>query len=166
LRTLVGDIGLTHGAFYAHFPSRSDLIVQSIEDALQKTFDHLRQVIAEVAPEKRLEAFVNEYLSTQHRNVSERGCAVAALVSEAAREGEEVRRAMINGINRGATLVGEILPPGGSKKARFVRGRTIFAGMMGALQLARVASGAEAEAILSDARDAAVAAGHRRWPAA
>jgi TetR/AcrR family transcriptional regulator, transcriptional repressor for nem operon len=74
--------GLTHGAFYAHFPSKEALEAEAVECALAQS-DH-RVDAAEGSNPKR--AFLDGYLSAAHRDHPGSGCAIAALGPEIARD--------------------------------------------------------------------------------
>ena len=76
--------GLTHGAFYAHFPSKDALLAEAVECALAQ-LDRLIDVrTAEESDPKR--AFLDSYLSAAHRDHPGSGCAIAALGPEIARD--------------------------------------------------------------------------------
>jgi TetR/AcrR family transcriptional repressor of nem operon len=76
--------GLTHGAFYAHFPSKEALQAEAVECALAQS-DHLIDALtAEGNDPKR--AFLDSYLSAAHRDHPGSGCAIAALGPEIARD--------------------------------------------------------------------------------
>ena len=46
LRTIMTDAGLTHGAFYAHFKSRTALVAEALRFALDQTRERLERVAA------------------------------------------------------------------------------------------------------------------------
>jgi TetR/AcrR family transcriptional regulator, transcriptional repressor for nem operon len=78
--------GLTHGAFYAHFESKNALI----EAAFHAALDHREAWFKSAAkhpPEDRLSHLATSYLSENHRDTPEKGCAFAALAREFAQEG-------------------------------------------------------------------------------
>src|SRR5207248_7505997 len=79
--TLMGDAGLTNGAFYAHFASKEDLVATAVADQLGVQRERYAQ-----APDRRgVEQLVREYLSTAHRDDREHGCPSAALLDEIGR---------------------------------------------------------------------------------
>ena len=83
--------GLTHGAFYAHFADKNQLI----EAAFQEAFDHRENWIGSARkrpPEERLSHLLNTYLTPKHRDAPEQGCAFAALAREFAQAGGEFPR--------------------------------------------------------------------------
>src|SRR5215470_8334802 len=75
--------GLTHGGFYGHFKDREDLIAQAVVQAARDSM---------LAGDKPGIEALRSYLSTDHALHPERGCVVAALGGEAARQKGPVRR--------------------------------------------------------------------------
>src|SRR5918994_933147 len=65
IATLVGDVGLTNGAFYGHFRSKDDLVASVVA---QQLADQVGVVSALPAGPESLEAFIREYLSPAHRD--------------------------------------------------------------------------------------------------
>jgi TetR/AcrR family transcriptional repressor of nem operon len=76
--------GLTHGAFYAHFPSKEALEAEAVECALTQSDRRVDALTAEGSDPKR--AFLDRYLSAAHRDDPGSGCAIAALGPEIARD--------------------------------------------------------------------------------
>lgn len=107
---LMQGAGLTHGGFYGHFESRAQLITEALRRALDDT--HRRQAELEASTGAlTFERRVRGYLSPRHRDALRDGCAVAALVSDAARA-EDAPRAVMNDsleifINQTARQLGE-----------------------------------------------------------
>ena len=81
--------GLTHGGFYKHFGSRDDLIAEATEKALADSDRFLHRLTDDA--KDPLAAFVDWYLSPQHRAEPGAGCAVAALGDDVRRGDERVR---------------------------------------------------------------------------
>jgi TetR/AcrR family transcriptional repressor of nem operon len=91
IAALMSEAGLTHGGFYRHFGSRDELIAKAVEAALDRNpYQNVEN------PSERgtgsLDAVIDTYLSPEHRDNPETGCAVAALASDVAR-GDETARA-------------------------------------------------------------------------
>lgn len=91
--TLMRSAKLTHGAFYAHFASRSDLLAHALERALVDG-----RAASKAANESQRgashQAFVRGYLSRSHRDSRKEGCAIAALASDVARADQGPREVM------------------------------------------------------------------------
>jgi len=94
IATLVGDAGLTNGAFYGHFASKDDLIASVVTDQLT---DQLARVEALETGLPSVESFVREYLSPEHRDDPGHGCPSAALLDEVPRQDVATREAYTAG---------------------------------------------------------------------
>lgn len=89
LRDLMADAGLSHGAFYAHFPSKEALFGEACTEAMQGTRARLLAQAASASPHQALEALVGHYLHPLHVAHPEMGCCLPALGGEAPRLGAE-----------------------------------------------------------------------------
>src|SRR3954468_1123344 len=80
--------GLTHGGFYAHFPSRDVLLAEALDRARQDSQARLKRSIAkgEARGLSPFRSLVESYLSERHLKEPESGCPVAALASEMPRQ--------------------------------------------------------------------------------
>lgn len=87
---LMAAAGFTQGGFYKHFESKADLMAQASACGLAES--------AARTAGASTEAFVNLYLSREHRDQRATGCTLAALCSDAARKEDEVRAAFAAGI--------------------------------------------------------------------
>jgi TetR/AcrR family transcriptional regulator, transcriptional repressor for nem operon len=81
---IMQSAGLTHGAFYAHFDSKSALAADALARAFAQSDDHIYVATADKADPKQ--AFLDSYLSRKHREHTGAGCAIAALGPEIARD--------------------------------------------------------------------------------
>ena len=91
---LMRSVELTHGGFYNHFESRSDLLAQALERALA---EGRKSSLAGVDPDgapRSFEASVRSFVSRAHRDSRATGCAIAALASDVARADESSRGVM------------------------------------------------------------------------
>lgn len=82
---VMADAGLTHGAFYAHFAGKEELLCTALAHALT---DQRKTWLGRPRPEswaERLKRLAGRYLTPAHRRDLARSCAFAALGSEAAR---------------------------------------------------------------------------------
>src|ERR1043165_8458198 len=90
---IMKEAGLTHGGFYAHFESREGMMAEAADRARGAGMGLLARVAAGAPPTKALEAVLRAYLSKEHVEGAETGCAIAALGSEMPRQAPKVRRA-------------------------------------------------------------------------
>ena len=128
-------VGLTHGGFYAHFPSREALLAEALERAGEDSHARLTHSVEGAATQGStpLRALVESYLSERHLHSPETGCPVAALASEMPRQGYVVREAASARVRSLIATVEAVLPAGRAK----ADAAAIAAQLVGALQIAR-----------------------------
>ncbi|HEX3350345.1 MAG TPA: TetR family transcriptional regulator [Acetobacteraceae bacterium] len=92
--------GLTHGAFYGHYASKSALAAASTAEALQRSADTWRRRAQRVRSSggDAVAALIDSYLTERHRDMPESGCALAALGPELVRAAPELRVALEHGV--------------------------------------------------------------------
>ena len=147
------EAGLTHGGFYAHFPSRDALLAAAMERAGQDGAARMSHGMAARRAEgaSPLRAWVETYLSDAHLTGCERGCPVAALASEIPRQSEDVREAAASRVQRLLEAVQQVLPADAGEHAA----AAVLSTLVGALQLARaLGDNPRGRAVLSSARQA------------
>ncbi|MFO6418654.1 TetR/AcrR family transcriptional regulator [Hylemonella sp. W303a] len=127
--------GLTHGGFYAHFASREVLIAEALERAGRDAHARMQEALdrGQAQGFSRFRTLVENYLSEQHLNAPEYGCAVAALASEMPRQADAVREAAVARVRDLVADVRDALPVGHADDAASV----IASQLIGALQIAR-----------------------------
>ncbi|WP_338698757.1 helix-turn-helix domain-containing protein [Bradyrhizobium sp. 26S5] len=81
------EAGLTHGAFYGHFPSKEALVAEAVGQALPPAPDTAR-------PRRSAAEFANGYLSVKHRDNRATSCLFSSLGTEAARGSAGLRQKM------------------------------------------------------------------------
>lgn len=133
--TLMRAAGLTHGGFYKQFKSKDDLIAQATQVALDQTSDRLASMAKN--DNHPFEAVVRSYLSEMHRNAVGEGCALAALGSDGARHGPEVRQVMQDGIEHYLSTLERAVEAENVEAARDKAISTLST-LVGALILSRV----------------------------
>jgi TetR/AcrR family transcriptional repressor of nem operon len=149
---IMKEAGLTHGAFYAHFPSREAMLAEAADRAGAEVVAASVKVAASAPKRQALPVLVRAYLSKAHVENAEMGCPVAALGSEMPRQASEVRRAATCRIKEMIDVVSRQSPDWGQPGAH-ERALATVATMVGALMLARAVD----EPALADAiREAAV----------
>ena len=134
---IMKEAGLTHGGFYAHFDSREGMLAEAADRAGADTVAMMTRVAAAAPPRsRRCEAMLRAYLSKEHVEGVETGCAVAALGSEMPRQAPRVRRAATRRIKEMIDLVARQSPDWGQPGAH-ERALVTVATALGALVLAR-----------------------------
>ena len=133
---IMKDAGLTHGGFYAHFPSREAMLAEAADRAGSESVAMMERIAATSPPPRALQAMMEAYLSKAHLEAVETGCPAAALGSEMPRQAPEVRRAATRRIKEMIDLVGRQSPDWGQPGAH-ERALVTVATMVGTLLLAR-----------------------------
>ena len=146
------EAGLTHGGFYAHFPSREEMIVGALDHAGKQSSANLRKTMA--AAQKKsaspFRALIEAYLSVGHMAAPETGCVVAALGSEMPRQSDAVCQAAGERVRSLIRTVESALPAGVAKS----EAPHIASAMVGGLQLARALGGTAGKELLAANRQA------------
>lgn len=127
--------GLTHGGFYAQFPSKEHLMAEAATCASEETDNQWRETLERTRQES-LSGFAEFYLSADHRDHPAIGCVVSTLGVDVARQGALVRTAFTNSVKRIFGLL-ESLVPDRVQKARRSKAIASFAAMVGGVVLAR-----------------------------
>jgi AcrR family transcriptional regulator len=133
---IMKEAGLTHGGFYAHFPSREAMLAEAADRAGAEAVSMAASIAAAVPPGSALQTMLSAYLSKDHLNGTETGCPIAALGSEMPRQAAEVRRAATRRIKEMIDLVARQSPDWGKPEAH-EQALVIVASMVGTLILAR-----------------------------
>jgi TetR/AcrR family transcriptional repressor of nem operon len=123
--------GLTHGVFYNHFSSKAALCAEVVAQMIGETAQYVK-----ASPDRR--ARVEAYLSAGHVENRARGCPLAALSGDVAREGRKVRGAFAQALSDLIDVLAHQEPIGGAAaRERAIVG---MATRVGALALARAAA--------------------------
>ena len=145
------EAGLTHGGFYAHFPSRDAMLREALERAGR---DSARRMAAALAARPAratsgFKAFVDQYLSSEHVHGLGGGCPVAALAGELPRQSAALCEAGAACVRELISAVRGVLPVGAERGAAQV----VASQLVGAVQLGRtLGDWPEAHAVLAAAR--------------
>lgn len=153
IEEIMARAGLTHGAFYAHFSSKDDLVGSALEHASGQTVETLSAAAGDMRGERQFRAAIDAYLSAAHAAHPEGGCPVAALGPEISRSDEGARRQLARGIQDRLQWMRRLLP---SWRARSREQEDQVVGslacMIGGVILARAVGGKQADAILGSCR--------------
>lgn len=135
LKDLMASAGLTPGGFYKQFQSKDDLAAQASERAMNLVSERWSQIAA-AQPGDPFTALVEFYLSPEHRNERADGCPLAALGSDAARQGPEVKAAFEAGMRAHLEVLQGCVASKNAADAR-QKAMVILSTMVGALVLSR-----------------------------
>jgi TetR/AcrR family transcriptional repressor of nem operon len=137
LAGIMGEAGLTNGAFYPHFRSKAALVRESVAATLEGQSEQIRDLLAAGGPEMAIDA----YLSAEHRDNPGKGCASAALLPEIAREPAETRQVYAERFLNLVRQVAAQLPSDTRDPEGVAFG--VFATLIGALELSRAVNGTD-----------------------
>jgi TetR/AcrR family transcriptional repressor of nem operon len=137
ISAVMRDTGLTHGGFYKHFPSKDDLLVESVTRAFEDMSGRLIKVAEQSPRGTAWKAIVKEYLSQDHCDHPERGCPLASVAPELARTDKDLKKRF------GASMVeykAQLIPfmPGRRTVDKERAFFAIFSTMIGAVEIARM----------------------------
>ena len=136
---IMAEAGLTHGGFYAHFPNKAALVAAALAEAFGQSRRRFARMTEGMTPAEALTAFIDSYVSVEHRDNPQRGCPIATLTNDLPRQGPLVRGAFDEGV---ANLIARIegwLPEGDAEGRRSLAS-SMMAEMAGAVALARAVS--------------------------
>lgn len=149
---IMAEAGLTHGAFYGHFPSKTALIGEASAYALDES--GLTRLEDDLPPGTRrsFPELARRYLSVEHRDDPGQGCAVAALAADIGRQDADVQALFARNLESRLEELAERLP--GDRKTARRDAMLKYATMVGALVMARSAGkGALSEEMLDVVRE-------------
>lgn len=134
--SIMAEAGLTHGGFYAHFPSRDALLAAAVTRLFEKATDLVGRFEAKHG-DAALERYVDFYLSPRHRDDAAGGCPVPALAGEASRAAPQVKASFDAGVDKLAIRIGQLTPKSGRPADQRRAGLALLGEMAGVLSLSR-----------------------------
>src|SRR2546427_87373 len=63
---IMKDAGLTHGGFYAHFPSREAMLAEAADRAGSESVARMERIVVSSPPQQALPAMIRAYRSKEH----------------------------------------------------------------------------------------------------
>lgn len=154
IEELMKTAGMTHGGFYNHFSSKEELALQVLNQGFTASLGSVDDLIGAHPRSSRaaLNAIIDSYLSTYHRDHPEAGCASAALAVDTGRHGLQAQNEYRRGLHGYLTAITALLR-GSAKQtdakldARRARDQAIalFSQLVGAQIIARAIAQADPE---------------------
>lgn len=125
------EAGLTHGALYAHFPSKDALAAEAFSDGIAHRLVSMRR------RKRTFEEYLDAMFSTEHRDNLANGCPMTASASEIARQGTAVAASFAHAFEDTAAILEESLGsevPASQKRHLAI---SALAAQIGAIAVAR-----------------------------
>jgi AcrR family transcriptional regulator len=134
------EAGLTHGGFYAHFPSREALLAEALDHGARESMA-LFEEVSQAPSTHAIDLLLDRYLSDAHAEYPERGCTLAALATETRRQSPEVRGVATRRLRQALVLLQGRLRGTAAKKRDTAM--AVLSTLVGALVLSRLVNDAE-----------------------
>jgi TetR/AcrR family transcriptional regulator, transcriptional repressor for nem operon len=144
--------GFTHGGFYNHFPSKEALAAEACASSLERANREFAESLRQGGG-PAWTRFLEDYLSSTHRDERAGGCTVASLAADASRQGTEVQASLAEGLETALGISTEFLAgkasgPGEDVESARQKAVGVWCKLVGAVVLARAV--AEARPALSE----------------
>ena len=120
--------GLTHGALYAHFPSKDALAAEAMQFSTCSAYGKVS------ARPASLSELIDYYLAPEQRDNLAEGCPLAAAASEVARQDMAVAANYTRGYRQMVDYISSQLPAGDGRQQQ---AQAIMAALIGALSVSR-----------------------------
>ncbi|USQ94788.1 TetR/AcrR family transcriptional regulator [Caulobacter sp. RL271] len=128
--------GLTHGGFYAHFPSKEAFVAEAIAHMFEGGPTAMLEKVKDAPPRQALTGYIDFYLSARHRDSRSGGCPLPYLAVDAPRLSEASRERYARGVARLTGIIATHLAALGRDYAED-EASSALAELVGALTLAR-----------------------------
>jgi TetR/AcrR family transcriptional repressor of nem operon len=152
--SIMARAGLTHGGFYAHFASKDELLVAAIDQMFAEALVHLDGLLRSRSPSDGLCAYLDYYLSPQHRDHRDAGCPLPAMAADLPRLDAPAREAFERGAAALTSRVAHVLADMGAADAGMLA-VSVLSEMVGAMVLSRsIADAGPSATILAASRAA------------
>jgi TetR/AcrR family transcriptional repressor of nem operon len=125
------EAGLTHGALYAHFPSKDALAAEAFSERISHRLASMRR------RKRTFEEYLNAMFSIEHRDNLANGCPMTASASEIARQGTAVSTSFAQAFKDTVAILEESIEgemPGSQKRHLAI---AALAAQIGAIAVAR-----------------------------
>ncbi len=151
---LMGQLGLTHGGFYAHFPTKDALTAEACARPLLNRSAALATAPTDV---ETLQQVITAYISPRQRDNPAESCPLPSLAGEVARATPEIRHTFTAGLQGYLERIAALLPAAVDDRAPD-RELALVASMVGAVLLARAVDDPDlSDRILAACRQSALA---------
>jgi len=129
------EAGLTHGALYAHFPSKEMLAAEALKSGMQKSLSDVKASAGDAQP--TLGGYLDFLLSRHMRDAMEEGCPMTASGSEIARGSADQRKELRERADLRLEPLAAAAPPQMTDDERRALAITAIAAELGAIVISR-----------------------------
>jgi TetR/AcrR family transcriptional repressor of nem operon len=147
LADVMAAAGLTHGGFYRHFGSKEELVAEASAAGMESILDRADAAAGRAGDTSGLEAIIEAYLATDHRDDRSEGCPLAGLGSELARADDETREVVSARILKFLDLIAAQMSRR-KREAANSKAILLLSAMVGAVTLSRIAVDPELSAAI------------------
>lgn len=99
VQSVMGDANLTHGAFYAYFDDKEQMVAETLRWSVEQSHRRVQAMLPPAASAReRLSGFLRFYLSPQHRAAVAEGCPIASLSRDFAQTSPKFRHEFAKGM--------------------------------------------------------------------
>src|SRR5258708_485376 len=98
IANVLGDAGLTHGTFYAHFESKEALLAEAFVMAAAETSERWIKGVSDLSTKQGVGLLLARGLGTTHLKNPQTGCPFVAAGAEVWRGSDELRHAYEQGM--------------------------------------------------------------------
>jgi len=88
---VMAEAGMTRGAFYSHFKSKSELYSEAMKHAASRRFRYAQENPQDPESALNIGKLVSGYLSDMHLHTESSGCPLAFLVTDVAQQDDAIR---------------------------------------------------------------------------
>jgi TetR/AcrR family transcriptional regulator, transcriptional repressor for nem operon len=146
---LMKKAGLTKGAFYCHFASRDELVLEAAREA-RKSGNAVLDSLVKDGVHPSFETVIDAYLNWQHVVNPGYGCAVCALAGEAKSAPEPIKAELTDNFENQVRFIAKSI--GGQRAIE--QARAVMSAFIGAVSIARTLSDeALAKSIINETRN-------------
>ncbi len=136
------EAGLTHGALYAHFPTKDALAAEAYRAGIEHSLSLMLESAGEAPP--TLGGYLDFLLSPTVRDELMMGCPMTASASEIGRQSEAVSASFRDGVDRMIGVLEAAMNPAVPEDRRRGLALTTIAAQLGAIVISRAVTKADA----------------------
>lgn len=135
VKSIMSAEGMTVGGFYAHFDSKKALLVEALKSAFKDSGERFYSLLDKQSDDHWLPMLLQLYLSEFHRDNVEHACPVSCMMSDIARQDDDVKEVFQSGMEELIEHYANRVPYDGEDKAQLAIGLTAL--LAGGIQLSR-----------------------------